>query len=679
MQRSQILIVTVIALLVVVPGASMAASSGHEITGNPGIDAFLPENEVRPGTTTAVNVVLVNNGNVTNGSNSNPQLENEVTTARSVRVSLDAPDTGAGEETGEFAVRDGEIVPVTTRGDGTITVKTSERPVATLPDGASVQLPFRVTVDRDAEPGRYDLPLNVSYNYTQSVDPRTGEENRTTVDKTYNVTLVVEETAQFSVLNVESMARVGATGTVDVTMRNVGSEVARNATVTLTSRNGDLTFGQSVSSSRFVGGTWEPGENRTVSYRVRAAPSASEQQYAFDASVEYEDVNGVSTQSQPVSLGVTPAPEQTFSLVSVDHSVNVGDEGTVALTVRNDGPITARDASMTVQSTTSKIVFGGSASASRYVGAWEPDETRRVFVNATALPDAETRNYSMRASVEYEDSEGDPGQSGGLQFGLRPGPELEYDFTAGEFESDLYVGEDGTLTGTITNTGDKTANNVVVAFETQSASVSPLEREYPVGTLAPGESGTVEFDIDVGGSAEAGPQQFELRPRYRNSDGERRQAESFDVRAEIRPERDIFAVDVADATVPQGESTVLAVTVRNTGNETLSDISAQLFADSPISVGDDEAFVGEIEAGGETTVEFEISAAGTALTKTYPVEMDFQYDDGDGDTQLSDTYRVPVEVTEPEEDDSLVSLPVLVVVAVVLVVLGGAVAYRRFA
>ena len=386
MQRSQILVVTVVALLLVVPGASVAASADHEVTGRPNIDVFLPENEVAPGTTTAVNVVLVNNGNVTNGSTANPQLEQQVTTARAVRVRLRAPDTGERESTGEFVVRDGEIVPVTTPGDGTISVSTNEQPIATLPDGTSARLPFQVTVDRDAEPGRYDLPLNVSYNYTQSVDPRTGEENRTTVDRTYNVTLVVEETAQFSVVSVDSNARVGATGTVDVTMRNTGSEAARNATVTLTSRNSDMTFGQTASSSRFVGGTWESGENRTVSYRVRAASSASQQEYAFDASVAYDDANGVTTQAQPVSLGVTPAPEQTFSIVSVEDSVRVGDEGTVALTLRNDGPITVRDATVTVQSTTTKVVFGGTPSASRYVGAWAPDETRRVFVNRRPSP-----------------------------------------------------------------------------------------------------------------------------------------------------------------------------------------------------------------------------------------------------------------------------------------------------
>jgi hypothetical protein len=676
MQRSQVLVVTVVALLLVVPGASVAASADHEVTGRPNIDVFLPENEVAPGTTTAVNVVLVNNGNVTNGSTANPQLEQEVTTARSVRVRLGAPDTGEPEQTGEFVVRDGEIVPVTTAGEATISVSTSEQPVATFPDGTSTRLAFQVTVDRDAEPGRYDLPLNVSYNYTQSIDPQTGEENRTTVEETYDVTLVVEETAQFSVADVDSNARVGATGTVDVTLRNTGSEAARNATVTLTSRNSDVTFGQSTSSSRFVDGAWGPGENRTVSYRLRATPSASQQEYAFDASVTYDDENGVTTQSQSVSLGVTPAPEQTFAVDSVENSVRVGDEGTVALTLRNDGPITVRDATVTVQSTTSKVVFGGSASASRYVGTWAPNETRRVFVNATALPDAETRNYSMQTTVAYEDGEGDPGQSGTLQFGLRPGPERTAEFAASEVTSTLRVGEEGELSGTITNTGDERASNVVVVFETQSATVSPLEREYSVGSLDPGESTTFAFDVEVAGSANPGPRQFTLRPTYRNDEDEQREGESFDVRERVRPERDAFDVSLDGVSVAKGETELVEVTVRNQQNETVEDVSAAMFADDPVTVEDGDAFADSIGPGESTTLTFEVSADAGAIAKQYPVELDFQYTDASGDTQTAGGYSVGVAVTEPEDDGSGGPPVALIGAVVVLVLLAGAVYYR---
>jgi hypothetical protein len=652
MQRSQLLVAATVALLLVVPGVAVATATDHEVTGRPGIDVSVPENEVTPGETTAISVVVLNDGNVTSGSVSNPQLEQQVTTARALKARFE-------------------------ESDAPVSVSTNEQAVATLPDGSSAPLQFRLTVDGDADPGRYALPLNVTYNYTASVDPQTGETNRTTTDETFDVTLVVEETPQFSVTEVDSNARTGATGTVAVTLRNTGSEPARNATVALASQNGDLTVGGAASSSRFVDGRWDPGETRTVSYRVRAAPAAGEQRYALDATVTYENSDGVTRQSRPVSLGVTPDPEQTFSVVETDHAVRVGDEGQVAVTLRNEGPTAARDATVTVQSGTSNVVFGESASTSRYVGSWAPNETRTVLVNATAVPDAETRNYSLQATVAYEDGEGDPGQSSTLGFGLRPGPERSAAFEASDVSSTLRVGEEGELTGTITNTGEERATNLVVVFETRSESVSPLEREYSVGSLDPNESATFAFDVEVAGSANPGPRQFTLRPTYRDDDDRQRQGESFDVRERVRPQRDVFDVDVANDTVPRGSTTLLEVSVTNTRDETLESVSAAMFADDPISVDDGDAFADSIGPGETRTLTFEVSADSGAITKQYPVELDFQYDEADGDTQLSGGYNVGVSVTQPADDDGD-GPPLALIGGVVVLVLVGVGLYYRY-
>ena len=67
-----------------------------------------------------------------------------------------------------------------------------------------------------------------------------------------------------------------------------------------------------------------------------------------------------------------------------------------------------------------------------------------------------------------------------------------------------------------------------------------------------------------------------------------------------------------------------------------------------LTSSDDEAFIDRLESGETETITFAISAGGSALSKSYPVSLDFQYDDADGDTLLSDTYQVPVTVEEPE-------------------------------
>ena len=395
--------------------------------------------------------------------------------------------------------------------------------------------------------------------------------------------------------------------------------------------------------------------------------------------VDYFDSEGNRQRSERLPVVVTAAREtDRFSLRAVDSDVQAADTGSVVLTFRNRGNETLTDATVSLASTGLGVRVGGGVNDTRFVGPWAPGETRTVEYRVRAGNETGDQTYAFRARVAYEDGEGDPGQSGTLQFGLRPGPERAAEFAASDVSSTLRVGAEGTLSGTITNTGEDRASNVVVVFESQTQNVSPLEREYSVGSLAPGDSATFEFDVEVSDAADDGPRQFTLRPTYRNGDDEQVEGESFDVREQIRPARDVFDVSVNGASVTQGGSTVLNVTVTNNENETLDDISGKLYADSPITVSDSDAFASELGAGESATLKFEISAGGGALAKAYPVEIDFQYDEADGDRKISDTYKLAVDVTNDDSGGGGSFPMILGAALVVVVVFGGVVAYRAF-
>ncbi|MFC7194218.1 hypothetical protein ACFQL4_05335 [Halosimplex aquaticum] len=111
MQRSQVTVAATVVLLVLAPSIAAGAVDEHEVTGHPGIDVSVPDTDFQPGEQTSLSVVVLNDGNVTSGSLSNPQLEQQVTTARAVRVSVDDDH------------------------DAPVTVKTNERAIAQLPTG----------------------------------------------------------------------------------------------------------------------------------------------------------------------------------------------------------------------------------------------------------------------------------------------------------------------------------------------------------------------------------------------------------------------------------------------------------------------------------------------------------------------------------------------------------------
>jgi hypothetical protein len=645
MNRRQLLAV-VFAVLLVVPG-----SVSGVVRGSPELEVTAPSNEFVVGANDQLTLTLVNEGNLTKGSATNPSLDSEVTTARGVEVRLDP---------------NGAPVDVTT---GT-------RSLGGLAKGESANLDFGLNVAPDAEPGTYTMEATVTFRYTGTVSesPTGGARSQQTETETFDVTVEIEDRARFEVVSTETDARIGSTGTVSVRMRNVGSEAATDTTVALESQNTDLSFGESATASRYVG-EWGPGETRTIEYQVTAAPGAEQQRYSFQATATFDDAEGVTRQPEALPLSIRPQSRQEFSIVDTESSLAVGDTGTVSVTLRNDGPVPASAATVQLQSGSCDVVFGRSASATRFVGEWAPGETRTVVFDATANDSADTRSYSLTATVNYDDPRDNPARSRQLSLGVTPAP--EQGFSLSNVESTLRVGEERSLSGTITNDGQQPVRDVVVRFTTQNQNLNPGEREYSVGTLEPGESADFEYSVAVSDAAGPGERQFAFVAEYRNSDGDRRRSDDLLARAAVEPQQDAFSVQAVDATVsPQGTERI-TVEVTNAGDEPVSAVSAKLFADDPLSAEDDEAFVQSLDPGESTELVFTVSATG-AIEKSYPLSMDFQYDDADGDTLVTDTYRVSVQVQERQQDSSG-GPPLAIVGAVVLVVtvIAGYVYYTR--
>ena len=235
-------------------------------------------------------------------------------------------------------------------------------------------------------------------------------------------------------------------------------------------------------------------------------------------------------------------------------------------------------------------------------------------------------------------------------------PAAEQSFALGNVDGSLRVGEEGTLSGTLTNEGPGEAENAVLVLQPAGPNVDIPETEFALGDLAPRDSTDFQFDVDVSGAASAGPKQFTFQVRYEDDDGTTLQSDPLYARQTIAESREQFAVDGVQTTFAPGESGVLELQVTNNGDEPVTDISAKLFTDDPVSSSDDEGFIGELGPGESATITFGASVSGGAMEKTYPVSVDFQYTDADGDTQLTDTYRVPVTVQQSEDDGGFFSL-----------------------
>ena len=361
-----------------------------------------------------------------------------------------------------------------------------------------------------------------------------------------------------------------------------------------------------------------------------------------------------------------------FAVVGVDADAQIGDSGTLAVDVENTGSEPAYRADVGLTSTASGLTFDGADSSTARLGELAPGETSTVTYDVTVVPDSPVREYAINADVRFEDPEGISRTDEDLSFGVFP--QAEQEFTIDDVSSDLRVGEDGDLVGTVTNDGPATARNVVVRYADDSPNVIPIEDSVAVGTLEAGESVEFRLPLEISGEAEAIGRVAGLTVRYRNNDDELRRYDDVEAVYTVGAERDDFLVEVDDREVETGSTQTINVTVTNNLDETVSDVEARLFADSPLDSENDEGFTESLDPGESTTMTFTLSADGGATAKTYPVSFDFRYDDADGNSQLSDTSRIAITLVESEGGFPLFSVfGLLVTVAVA----GGAVYYTQ--
>ncbi|UWG46689.1 S-layer protein [Halanaeroarchaeum sp. HSR-CO] len=511
--------------------SDVVAQTGSYARGSPDLVAVLADPVVRPGTTPTIEVGLLNEGGYDLGGSS-PQPR--VTNARAVSVEAEASDDAIEVESGTV-------------------------PVGTVSTQQAATVPVSLSIPDDVEPGEYEVDLEVEYTYTTFVSPNGNVVDERTTDEELSVTIVVDDGPRFEIVDAETDAQIGDSGEVTATLKNTGDEVARSASVTASGVGGGVTIGTGEAAIGYVG-DWDPGENRTVTFDSSVSEQFAAGGYVLETTVEYTDVDGFEQTAPTARTGVFPLSEQSFALENVSGSLEVGYEGAITGSVRNEGPLPVTAA--------------------------------------------------------------------------------------------------------------------VVVIEPISDRVSIDERRYALPDLAPNETAEISFTGDVGGQADAGPRQVALTVEYDAGDGVRT-ADLRD-RVTIEPRTPEFAVEAENATVSAGESKQLVFTVTNQRPETLSSIRANLYADSPITVVDEEAYIDELEPGESREVILEVQAAGSATQKTYPLELDFRYEDEGRNDRISDAYDYPLDVTEPVESEGPSTTMIVIGAAlVVALAIGGAVWYRR--
>ncbi|WP_458207074.1 COG1361 S-layer family protein [Haladaptatus sp. NG-SE-30] len=506
------------------------------------------------------------------------------------------------------------------------------------------------------------------------VEQTTTTTERTTTTAEGTTTTTNRTTGDFELVSVSSNVPVDGTGNLSLTFENTGVDVS-NASILVQSPNESVRFGRSQNASKSVG-SWSTDEQRTVTYRLLAEEFAEIRNYPFQAVISYTTANGSRRQAGPYIFTVRPAEQirlERFEVTDISSNVQSGDTGTISLTLENTGRDVS-DAIITLQSRNDQLRLGRSRNASQFVSEWATDEDVTVEYQVTASNDTVGGSYPFSISVSYRE-DGRRNQTMSEVIGVIPAPEQEFSLT--DVNSTLRVGDEGVVTGTVTNEGPQAAANAVLVLQSQRENVFPRETEYALGTLNSGESESFRYRIDVSDSADRGPRQLSFRVRYQNQDDDPRQSKPLKARVLVSPRRDEFVVTPQEASVDAGSSGTIVLQITNNDDRTLRNIDARAFVDSPLTIDDNDAFITQLAPNESATIRFTVGAESGTLAGTYPMSLDFQYEKPDGETTLSDTYEIPIRVTEPEGDGLFpfstgfgLRLPLVIAIGVLLGIAG---------
>ena len=361
-----------------------------------------------------------------------------------------------------------------------------------------------------------------------------------------------------------------------------------------------------------------------------------------------------------------------FAILDTDTDAQVGGGGDVTVTMENVGDEVARDAVVTGTTTGSEAVVADGSGES-FVGDWEPGENQTVTFDSTVASAFGGGAYALSTTVDYRDRDGIESTSPSSRAGVVP--ISEQSFALDDVEGTLEVGYSGTVSGTLTNEGPLDVDDAVLVADSGSNRVSLGESRYALPEVPAGESTEFAFDADVSGNADPGPRQFRFTTEYTSGDATITVDETR--RVEVAPRRSEFDIVADDTTIPAGETRRITFEITNQRPEALSSINAGLYADSPLTAVNDDAFVSELAPGESTEIWFEVAAASDASVEAHPIELDFRYDDERGNDRISDITQVAIDVTESTDDGGIPIVPIVVGLLVIVAGAGAAVWYRR--
>jgi hypothetical protein len=346
----------------------------------------------------------------------------------------------------------------------------------------------------------------------------------------------------------------------------------------------------------------------------------------------------------------TLAPGSTTELI-----VQVANDGEV-----HSGAVTNRDVVTTARGVTIEVadedVPFTVETRRRSIGSVADGAVRNVPITVTTPEGVERDEYTLDVDLEYSyTSQYAPGSNvvqersrtvtRSIDVVVDDGPA----FDLRTVDSDVQIGDSGTVVAEITNRGDETARNLSVELEATSNDLTLGETARNtayVDRLEPGENVTLRYEANVRPGAALRDLAVTGTVRFTDPDGVRDARTGLIAGLRPGPEQ-VFSVSLTDATLRVGGTGTVRGEIRNDGPVDVSGVvvdldGAQLESSSPTYA------VGDLAVGESATFRFRGTLPPETAAVPRRVNVTTRYRDRAGDERTRESaLYVPV---APEQD-----------------------------
>lgn len=395
-------------------------------------------------------------------------------------------------------------------GNAPLDVKSGKQGLGTIPAGGSSQAAIPVEVAEDAAPGTYHLPVTMTYTYVDQIIVNDDGYYvlRDTETITGHVTVQIEESVRLDIIEATGEELYdSADGRIAVTVKNGGTEVARNTELSMVESPHFRPLSNGVALGHLA-----PGETATATFQTTVTGAEEAGLYGVDFRLRYEDENDNPRQSavRTANVSVTAGPQ--FDLTTSTSALYVDSTGIVELSVTNTGSQPATDARAHLHSMESFALLSSGSS----LGTLEPGESSTARFKLEVPDRGLDGTYPLSVTVAHDDLYGNTVESETMSTDVSVGPERSFEVVN---TAQLPAGSTQTIELTVRNTGETSLNDSEVRINTNSPFETDDDTAY-VGALAPGETATVSFTVSVDSAATPKTYTLDTTIKHDNAFGE---------------------------------------------------------------------------------------------------------------------------------------------------------------